>query len=638
MPEIDKQIVKQTKQAAPLAQWTRPSMPQFNARTVYEHLLKTAAQNSKRDDFLLSFLQYVVTITRSLGAVYFIRNQAKQLAVGPQLLSKELLAATPDAVARVSDFAMQSAQQGMAQTQNLKGSELACCLVPVSGQAAMNEVLVVFADPQQTSMEQNLVMNQLLCGYINIWQQHRENSVLEYETSSTAAMLELTTLLQSSDNPQQMELKFVNEFRNLLACDKVAFGQLNQTGETLKLKSISSLSEFDQRSNYASLIEQCFFETRSYQETVVWHADAQQISEQQGQNNLFVAHQRLAEKMDAKLVVSFLLYDAEQQAWAAVTCWWQTDLSDRQQKINLIEAASAPLSVCLRQSDTKRNKLFVFNENSLWYKNRMQIGGGILAALLLLMLFPVNHKITTDVQLEPITQRVVSASYDGVLKSILVKPGDIVNKNDILATLDEREIIWKMQALKAEYQRALKQKDMKLATSTTSEAQIAGLEIQRIGLKIKLLQNQINNLEITAPISGVVISGDIEQKQGGPVTKGQALFEVAPLDNMMAELYIPADDISYIKPDSPLLLKFDALPGRSWNTKLSSIQPRAIIRDNENVFLGRVDIQEQDASLFKPGMQGQAKLLAGKRALGWVLFHKAWYRLSRWFLMTFSSP
>ena len=636
MPEVHKQTIISDKQNLPLKQWARSEMPKFNTRTVYSHLLQTAKNNVSRDDFLLSFLQYVATITKSLGAVYFARSSANQLAVGPQLLSKELLAATPDAVARVSDMAMQCAQQGFAEIHELTGTDLNCCVVPVNQQRMGNEVLVTFVDNQQAAIEQNMLTAQLMCGYVNVWHQHRENNLLEHETIYTAALLELTTLLQATDSQDELELKFVNEFRKLVACDKVALGQYAQTGEILKLKSVSALSEIDKRSNYASLIEQCFFEVNAFQETIVWSTHNEQT--EQDQHNLFVAHQRLAEQMNARTVVSFLLHDSQQQVVAAVTCWWQGDSSHIKQKIDFINAAAKPLGITLQRSEEKKHPLFKVAENSIWFKYKQQILVGSAIFVLLLLFLPVKHKISADVQLEPITQRVVAASYDGVLNSILAKPGDKVQQGDILAKLDEREIAWKMKALKADYQRARKNRDMKLVGASTSEAQIATLEIQRIGLKIKLLQNQMNNLDIVAPISGVIISGDIEQKQGSPVTKGQALFEVAPLDKMTAELYIPADDISYVKQDAPLLIKFDALPGKSWRAKLESLQPRAIIKDNENVFLGRVQIDHDEIGLFKPGMQGQAKLLAGRRSLGWVWFHKAWHRLSRWFLMAFSSP
>ena len=78
-------------------------------------------------------------------------------------------------------------------------------------------------------------------------------------------------------------------------------------------------------------------------------------------------------------------------------------------------------------------------------------------------------------------------------------------------------------------------------------AQLAKLEADRLELKTKILELRSNHLEIKSPIDGVVISGDQERAEGAPLTIGQALFEVAPLDKMVVELAIPEDEITHIK-------------------------------------------------------------------------------------------
>ena len=127
----------------------------------------------------------------------------------------------------------------------------------------------------------------------------------------------------------------------------------------------------------------------------------------------------------------------------------------------------------------------------------------------------------------------MSASFDAVLNNVVVDPGDVVNKGDLLAEFDGRELQWQLDALRADEARAKKEKDLKVAERDTQGAQLSRLEMDRIGLEIDLLESRINNLQVVSPISGMVISGDIERQQGSLIQKGNAIFEVAPLDRSM---------------------------------------------------------------------------------------------------------
>jgi hypothetical protein len=53
------------------------------------------------------------------------------------------------------------------------------------------------------------------------------------------------------------------------------------------------------------------------------------------------------------------------------------------------------------------------------------------------------------------------------------------------------------------------------------------------------------------------------------------------------------------------------------------------VRDSQNVFLGEAVIQNE-GSLLRPGMEGQAKIISGPQRLGWILFHDPYYRLVNW--------
>jgi hypothetical protein len=73
----------------------------------------------------------------------------------------------------------------------------------------------------------------------------------------------------------------------------------------------------------------------------------------------------------------------------------------------------------------------------------------------------------------------------------------------------------------------------------------------------------------------------------------------------------------------------DAYPGRVWEGSLERLHPRSEVRDDKNVFIAEVALDNAEA-LLRPGMEGRAKIVSGPQRLGWILFHEPYYRLASW--------
>ena len=117
--------------------------------------------------------------------------------------------------------------------------------------------------------------------------------------------------------------------------------------------------------------------------------------------------------------------------------------------------------------------------------------------------------------------------------------------------------------------------------------------------------------------------------KGAPVTVGQALFEVAPLDRVKLELAIREDDSAWVKSQLKVKARLDADLQQSLEGMIEKVHPRAEIRDNSNVFIAFTEI-DNAADRLRPGMQGKAWIQAGYRPLGWIWLHKGIHRLRMW--------
>ncbi len=118
-----------------------------------------------------------------------------------------------------------------------------------------------------------------------------------------------------------------------------------------------------------------------------------------------------------------------------------------------------------------------------------------------------------------------------------------------------------------------------------------------------------------------MVSGDLSKAQHAPVETGQTLFEVAPLDAMVAELAVGEADVAYVQPGQETRLTFDAWPRDAWSGKIALLRPRAEQRDGNTVFVAEVRL-DNHARQLRPGMSGRARIVAPSCAIGWILFHK----------------
>ena len=221
--------------------------------------------------------------------------------------------------------------------------------------------------------------------------------------------------------------------------------------------------------------------------------------------------------------------------------------------------------------------------------------------------------------------------YDGVLAQSLVRGGDQVSAQQVVARLDGRVLRGELAGVQAEFDVSRKRRDLALATGDVAQSQIAKSEMTRHQAKITILNQRLENLDVRSPIDGVVVTGDLEKTVGVPLELGQTLFEIAPLATMVAEVGVPESEADYVKPGMQVQLKFDSFPFQTFSAEIQRIHPRAEVVDNDSVFVAEVVLQNAQGRL-RPGMNGDAKVSTGWSPLGWNLFHRPWESIRYWMI------
>ena len=230
---------------------------------------------------------------------------------------------------------------------------------------------------------------------------------------------------------------------------------------------------------------------------------------------------------------------------------------------------------------------------------------GAMLAIVLIAAWPVRYRVAADVGVETLSGRYVAMPFEARLLEVMVKPGQQVTAGQSLLQLDGRPLRLELETLETELQQAVKEYNSALASRRIADAQQAALGQKKLRRKIELVSDRLGRLMVSSPIDGVIISGDLKRHIGSPLELGQTLMEVAAMDRVAIELEIAEHEIGYITKGMDTRVKIDAIGGKSMDLTLEDIYPAAELRDDRNVFIGRIEVPNPDGGL-RPGMQGKA--------------------------------
>jgi biotin carboxyl carrier protein len=250
----------------------------------------------------------------------------------------------------------------------------------------------------------------------------------------------------------------------------------------------------------------------------------------------------------------------------------------------------------------------------------------VVASLLVCFCFPVPYRVSCNSELQPVKRRYVAAPFEGVLDSVLARSGDVVEQNQLLATMDGSALQFERSGLQAQLVAAQKKRDAALAAGSIAESQIAKSEVRKCEAELALIDSKLSRLEMRSPMAGVVVSGDVDQVEGARLEMGKSLFEVAPLEKMTVEMRIPEVDARHVEAGQTARMKFSSYPFRTWEGQIVRVHPRSELVQDANVFIAEVELDNEDGRL-RPGMKGWGKVAAGWKPLGWVWLHHAWERV-----------
>ncbi|MHC4401343.1 MAG: efflux RND transporter periplasmic adaptor subunit [Planctomycetota bacterium] len=482
--------------------------------------------------------------------------------------------------------------------------------------------------------------------------------------------------VHSSLNPRDTAYTIANEGRRLIECDRVSVAL--RRGRRCKIEAVSGQDLFDKRSNTVQMLGRLASAVVASGEPMWYTGDTSNMAPQ-----VEDAVQEYVDESHSKTVAVLPLQRPEPPEDAdedpdkrpeppppigALIVEQIEDARVPQTMLHRVDVVADHSSTALANA-MEHSSLFLL---PLWRtigKARWLVKARtlpktffwtsiILAVILFFSLFPWDFNMSADGTVQPVSRNNVFANMAGVISEIPpeVRHAAWVNEGDLLARLDDPDLNIEKEGL---------EKDL-----ATTEARIGSLErevnlqdgrgadpaeqrnkrteLKELRLSLGHIQSQLaiyrqkeKQLEIRSPAPGRIGTGfaDLPRLMNHPVKRGDLVMWVFdPKGKWHLEILMAEDQMGHIrqaqidqgKEDLRAVFILATDPATSYEGKIKQIDLGAEVRGDEgNTVLVKVEItdpsfwaQFKDRSKLRPGAGVTAKVYCGRRAVGYVMFHK----------------
>jgi len=222
----------------------------------------------------------------------------------------------------------------------------------------------------------------------------------------------------------------------------------------------------------------------------------------------------------------------------------------------------------------------------------------------------------------------VGSRVSGVVQRLFVRIGDRVEKGQLLAELDDRDLVaQRREALAAlnlaranlDYARADLARKRNLrellspAELDVAQRAFAVAEQQTAGARAALeaATTQLGYARIAAPIAGVVAS--IATQEGETVAASFAaptFVTLLDLARLEVWAYVDETDIGRIRPGMPARFTVDTYGGEEFSGQVTAIYPKPEIRDNVVNYVTVIRFEAPRERVLRPEMTATVRVIA----------------------------
>ncbi len=244
---------------------------------------------------------------------------------------------------------------------------------------------------------------------------------------------------------------------------------------------------------------------------------------------------------------------------------------------------------------------------------------------------PAPYQVTGLAGIEGQRQRALVAPMDTYIEAVHVQAGQRIAAGAPVVTFSDQDLRLEQVKWAGERARAVSAQRDAAARQDRAKLRVLEAQIEHASAELERVGARLARRELRAPQAGTIVSGDLSQRLGAPVRRGEILFELVPGDDYRLRLAIAEHDIEDLSPGMRGRVRLNAFPGRELGFELARITPLAEASAEGNHFLAYATLAGPTPPL-RPGMSGIAHIDAGTRPLlaSWTRSLRLWLTLSWW--------
>lgn len=433
----------------------------------------------------------------------------------------------------------------------------------------------------------------------------RDDRALRAERDSSRATLDLLATVIDRSDFRSAALAVVTEMALRFSCIRVSLGFLRFG--SARVVAISHTSSFSRRIRLVQQLGKAMDEAIDQRAILRYPAPPEDV--------VFThAHAELAaeQRHGHVLTVPLLVVDRFEGAIS-----FERDQPFDEATVRLLGTVCAALGPVL--AEKRRNDRWLVAK--IWeamadqvkrlvgprHVARKLVVVGLVALVALLSLWTDTYRVVAEAQVEAAERRAVVSAYDGYVQTATARAGDVVKAGDELASLEDRELSLERLRWVTERQQRQLEYDRALAAREPANVNIVRSQIDQADAQINLIDEQIGRTRLLAPFDGLVVSGDLSQRIGASVSRGETLFELSPLAGYRVVLVVDERDIASLSDGQHGEVVFSSMPDQPVAMTIERITPVAVQKSDGNGFRVEAAV-EGDVTRLRPGMTGVARI------------------------------